>query len=187
MDLTDPRWWTALVALAALGLTLYNLVELKRKPGRERQQQLRDELRNVLQPLTEDLRSANSKLSLGRDIGETPTGLADAPRRLGELAFRFKELSENLEVETLSLSLRGVAIRWDFCLNKQRGVQRTDDAVQTARSEGLTELVDTRAQDRQEAARRRDAAHRDLATQVRDTQTLLSSAINKLNAQDRGL
>ncbi len=154
-----------LASAGALLLSIYNTVELKRKPGRERQQQLWDDLRAVLQPLPPLLQSAASNISCEQDVAQIPTELADAPRRLHEMAWRFRVAEDSTLLNALGFKLEAVLVVWGRCLYEQSAVDQ--DAESTT------------------ATRRRDAAHRRLVQQVQEARPHLDGWIARLDRRDR--
>lgn len=196
MDWTqDPRWWAALAAIAAIGVTIcYKTIEAKsqtreakRKLVRDRQQPLWDELRILVQPLPSLFQAAATELSSGEDLSALPTELADAPRRMGELGPRLQNPIESLDLELLSVKLRRAISTWEHCLRLQHAVEQAGDAIKAARDESRPELADAASTKRESLVRRRDAEHREFAEQGKAARAHLTEIVKRLDLRDRGL
>ena len=196
MDWTqDPRWWAALAAIAAIGVTIcYKAIEAKsqnreakRKLVRDRQQPLWDELRILVQPLPSLFQAAATELSSGEDLSALPTELADAPRRMGELGPRLQNPFESLDLELLSVKLTHAIMIWEHCLGLQNAVKQASDEIKAARAGNRPELADAWSSERESLVRRRDAGHREFAEQGKAARVRLAELIRRLDLRDRGL
>ena len=140
----------------------------------------------MIQPLPPLLQAVTFQISRGNDVPEVSTQLADAPRRLDELAPRFKVLGLREELQLLAIKLGGAVRAWESCLRAQADVEWTDEEIKANRAAGWAERADASERAREGRVRRRDAAHRDLNQVAREEQDHIDEWIKRLDARDRG-
>jgi hypothetical protein len=168
--------WPAVIAVAALALGIYNTIEQRRAPDRERQRQLWDDLRSVLVPLDAHLQDVQGQLRLGRDIHADPAVIKSAEAMLSQLGPRFSEPpGMAASMALLATKIMGAWLPWTMALHHQT-------TVETFTGGDYPEAVSRR----EEAVRQRDAAYRDLARELEAAREAIAQWIKRLDDRDRG-
>ena len=125
---------------------------------------------------------------MGEDVGDLPENLAYAERRLREIAPRFAtdedQTSQRLTV--LEIALGRVADGWRSALHRQREVEHLTRLLQQTKQLEHDPFRHENEQDRERAARQRDAAHRELQTINDEAIKTLGLWKQQLDARDRG-
>ncbi|MUK01630.1 hypothetical protein GM708_06625 [Vibrio cholerae] len=126
----------AVVAVAALAVSLYNLRQTRRAPALARQRELQDQVRALLDPVIAKLKAARSEIRRGSTSFPVLLVLDQDAQRISQIRVRLTKLDGR--VALVEAQLRFVmAAAWSV-----ESVTAKNESIETlARSGGTTELT----------------------------------------------
>ena len=137
--------WAAVIAGAALMLSVYNTWEVRRGPSQERQRQFLKDLRSALQPLPPLFERAKQDIASGRSAGDPPQQLSYAQGRWEELAPRLADPAMQSRLTFLAGKLSRNWLSWHHA-------RHAEDVIAMIAPQGVEGLEQARAKLKQECS-----------------------------------
>lgn len=136
---------TALAAVVALGLSIYNTMQARREPERERLRDIREDLRRLYESFTHDTDKLMLNLNTGGDVGPADEGLKVTSSRIREHAERLAH-PERLPALDAGIAINHVYHEWALTGSWERvGDTSSTNAVTDSRTNLRQSLEKARA------------------------------------------
>lgn len=134
---------STLIAIGALLLSLYNYRRAKDEPSRIRQQQIRDNLRAILEPAQSELNELVTAIDIGRSLPTPTPAFLSSHRFVDALSKRRADVLERTFTLGVSISLSSVGSSWTAAESAQSSVAKATASLDERISAGPSATMDS--------------------------------------------